>query len=159
MCRVWNGRQRGKVVDPVQTGLVGNGVHSSEQQVDGIRPPRTQSACELTPHEARDGRRAQVGVVAHRIQLDVGLDVLCKLNWTAGNIKSQQKESNVGSAVESAPVSPASPEKASSVCLFRGLVLSSVALRMLAPRMAALEAATMVKSLPVMPSKTSLSRS
>lgn len=54
------------------------------------------------------------------------------------------------------PVSPASPEKAMSVCLFRALVLSSEALRMVAPRMAALEAAMMVKSFPVMPSKTSL---
>lgn len=53
-------------------------------------------------------------------------------------------------------MSPASPEKANSVCLFKGRVLSSVALRMLAPRMAAFEAAMMVKSLPVMPSKTSL---
>lgn len=42
------------------------------------------------------------------------------------------------------------------VCEFNSLVLSSVALRMVAPRMAALEAAMMVKSLPVMPSRTSL---
>jgi hypothetical protein len=53
-------------------------------------------------------------------------------------------------------VSPASPEKAMSVCLFNARVLSSEALRMVAPRIAALEAATMVKSLPVSPSKTSL---
>ena len=53
-------------------------------------------------------------------------------------------------------MSPASPENASSVCLFRALVLSSEAFRMVAPRIAALEAAMMVKSLPVMPSRTSL---
>lgn len=55
-------------------------------------------------------------------------------------------------------VSPASPEKAMRVCLFNARVLSSEALRMVAPRIAALEAATMVKSLPVSPSKTSLER-
>jgi hypothetical protein len=53
-------------------------------------------------------------------------------------------------------VSPASPENAIKVCLFRARVLSSDALRMVAPRIAALEAAMRVKSLPVIPSKTSL---
>ena len=55
-------------------------------------------------------------------------------------------------------VSPASPEKAIRVCLFKARVLSSDALRTVAPRIAALEAATMVKSLPVNPSKTSLKK-
>lgn len=54
------------------------------------------------------------------------------------------------------PVSPASPEYAIRVCLFNCLVLSSEALRIVAPLMAALEAATRVKSLPVNPSRTSL---
>lgn len=53
-------------------------------------------------------------------------------------------------------MSPASPLKAIKVCLFSGRVLSSEALRMVAPRMAALDAAMMVKSLPVIPSSTSL---
>jgi hypothetical protein len=53
-------------------------------------------------------------------------------------------------------VSPASPTNAISVCLFSALVLSSEAFRMVAPRIAALEAAIKVKSLPVMPSRTSL---
>lgn len=53
-------------------------------------------------------------------------------------------------------MSPASPEYAISVCLLRGLVLSSATLRTVAPLMAALEAAMMVKSLPVIPSNTSL---
>lgn len=55
-------------------------------------------------------------------------------------------------------VSPASPEKAIRVCLFSARVLSSEALRIVAPRIAALEAAMMVKSLPVRPSRTSLRR-
>lgn len=42
------------------------------------------------------------------------------------------------------------------VDLFSWRVLSSLALRIVAPRMAALEAAMMVKSLPVMPRRTSL---
>ena len=54
------------------------------------------------------------------------------------------------------PVSPASPEKAIKVCVLSTRVLSSDALRMVAPRMAALEAAMRVKSLPVIPSRTSL---
>jgi hypothetical protein len=44
------------------------------------------------------------------------------------------------------------------VCLFNCLVLSSDAFRMVAPRIAALDAAIKVKSLPVMPSKTSLQK-
>ena len=55
-------------------------------------------------------------------------------------------------------MSPASPEKAIKVCLFKARVLSSDALRMVAPLMAALEAAMRVKSLPVMPNNTSLMR-
>lgn len=57
---------------------------------------------------------------------------------------------------DAVPVSPASPLKAIRVCLFRWRVLSSLVLRMLAPRMAALDAAMMVKSLPVIPRRTSL---
>lgn len=58
--------------------------------------------------------------------------------------------------VSSVPVSPASPENAMSECVFSTRVLSSEALRMVAPRIAALDAAMRVKSLPVIPSKTSL---
>ena len=54
------------------------------------------------------------------------------------------------------PVSPASPLKAMRVFLFSCLVLSSLALRMVAPRIAAFEAATMQKSFPVIPSSTSM---
>lgn len=59
-------------------------------------------------------------------------------------------------AQQDIPVSPASPEKAISVFLLSARVLSSEALRMVAPRIAALEAAMRVKSLPVMPRRTSL---
>jgi hypothetical protein len=53
-------------------------------------------------------------------------------------------------------VSPASPTNAMRTCLLSFLVLSSLALRIVAPLMAAFEAAMMVKSLPVMPRSTSL---
>lgn len=53
-------------------------------------------------------------------------------------------------------VSPASPENAINVCWVSARVLSSDALRMVAPLMAALDAAMMVKSFPVIPSRTSL---
>lgn len=53
-------------------------------------------------------------------------------------------------------VSPGSPENAIMVCLLSGLVLSSDALRTVAPRIAALDAAIKVKSLPVIPKRTSL---
>jgi hypothetical protein len=53
-------------------------------------------------------------------------------------------------------VSPASPENAINVFLLSALVLSSDAFRTVAPLIAAFEAAMRVKSLPVMPSNTSL---
>lgn len=53
-------------------------------------------------------------------------------------------------------VSPASPEKARRLCSFSSRVLSSDDLRIVAPRMAALDEAMSVKSLPVMPRSTSL---
>lgn len=53
-------------------------------------------------------------------------------------------------------VSPASPTNAMIVWSFSWRVLSSEALRIVAPRMAALEAAMIVKSLPVRPRRTSL---
>src|ERR1700744_2759041 len=55
-----------------------------------------------------------------------------------------------------APVSPAAPLKAIRLWLFRALVLSSVALRTVGPRMAALDEAMMAKSFPVMPRRTSM---
>lgn len=53
-------------------------------------------------------------------------------------------------------VSPASPLKAIKVLLFKLRVLSSEALRIVAPLMAAFDAAMRVKSFPVIPRRTSL---
>jgi hypothetical protein len=68
---------------------------------------------------------------------------------------SRQAIAVTGKLIE-IPVSPASPENAKRVCLLRSLVLSSDALRMVAPRIAALDAAMMVKSFPVIPKSISL---
>lgn len=84
--------------------------------------------------------------------MSVGLNVLCELNCEALILAYCFVAEDSGQLL----VSPASPENAIKVCWFNALVLSSEALRMVAPLMAAFEAAMMVKSLPVIPSKTSL---
>ncbi len=99
-----------------------------------------------------ESRWGQIGFVTHRIELRVGLEVLGELDCV---IVSRLMLA-VHCVLRCIPVSPASPEYAIRVCLLSCLVLSSAALRMVAPRMAALEAAIKVKSLPVMPSRTSL---
>lgn len=65
-------------------------------------------------------------------------------------------EELIDGLISNIPVSPASPLNAMRVCSFKVRVLSSLALRMVAPRIAALDAAMMVKSLPAIPSNTSL---
>lgn len=55
-------------------------------------------------------------------------------------------------------MSPASPLKAIKVFLFRARVLLSDAFRIVAPRIAALEAAMIVKSLPEIPKRASLEK-
>jgi hypothetical protein len=84
--------------------------------------------------------------------LYVCLNVLGELNCTTFSYNYNYPSV----AIPIVPVSPASPEKAINVCVLSTRVLSSDALRMVAPRMAALEAAIRVKSLPVIPSRTSL---
>ena len=54
------------------------------------------------------------------------------------------------------PVSPASPLKAIKLWVFNVRVLSSVALRIVGPRMAAFDEAIIVKSLPDIPRRTSI---
>jgi hypothetical protein len=73
-------------------------------------------------------------------------------NWTGKRSAGTYREGGKRCPL----VSPASPENAIKVCLFNARVLSSDALRIVAPLIAAFEAAMRVKSLPVMPSKTSL---
>lgn len=108
--------------------------------------------CQFTTDEMGDCRWGEIDVVAHGVKLSVGLNIFCELNCEALilvlyiSVKDE----------EYILVSPASPENAINVCWFNALVLSSEALRMVAPLIAAFEAAMRVKSLPVIPSKTSL---
>jgi len=161
---VRHGRQCREVVEPVQAGLVRDGVDAAEQQVDVVGLARPQARRQLAPDEVRQGRRREVRLVPHRVQLRVGLDVLCELDYfgegrAIGQLlgrRLQPRETTTVGRERDVLVSPASPEKASSVCLLSDLVLSSEAFRMVAPRIAALDAAIKVKSLPVIPSKTSL---
>jgi len=148
---IWDGRQRRKVVQPVQRGLVGDGVDTAEEEVDIVGFAGAERRGEFTANKVCDGRGREVDVVPHGVELGIGLDVFCELDW--------RRESQRGSVfAKRVPilVSPASPEKAMRVCWFNALVLSSDALRIVAPLIAAWEAAMMVKSLPVIPSKTSL---
>lgn len=145
--------QSRQVIHPVQTGFLRNRIQSTQEQIDGIWFPRSQAFRKLSSDEACNRRGPQVGIVSHRIQLDVGLYVLCKLHWNEISTACPIHVPVLGLEI---PVSPASPENAISVCLLSSLVLSSEAFSIVAPLMAAFEAATRVKSFPVIPSKTSL---
>jgi len=102
-------------------------------------------------------RGGEIGFIAHRVELGVGLNVLGKLDYLYYQRECPRIHPVMCWAANGAlPVSPASPENAIRVCLLRCLVLSSDAFRTVAPRMAAFEAAIKVKSLPVMPRRTSL---
>lgn len=81
------------------------------------------------------------------------MDVFGKLHWVGVRDELFRVKALEAGNI---PVSPASPLNAIRLCLFSSRVLSSVALRMVAPRIAALEAATIVKSRPVIPSRTSI---
>lgn len=72
--------------------------------------------------------------------MNVGLDVLRELYYQI-LVSLLSLEKSFGIEI---PVSPASPEKAIRVCLLSCFVLSSEALRMVAPLIAAFEAATTV---------------
>ena len=84
------------------------------------------------------------------------MNIFGELDWDEVLVEKRQNVLTVRYMRCYTPVSPASPEKAMRTFLFKFRVLSSFGLRMVAPLIAAFEAATMVKSLPVIPSKTSL---
>lgn len=72
-------RQRRQVVEPVEAGLVGDRVDTSEKEVDIVGFPRAQAGRKLTANKVGKGGRGKVGLVAHGIELGVGLDVLGEL--------------------------------------------------------------------------------
>lgn len=84
MRRIRHLRRARQIVEPVQTGLLGDGIHAAEQEVDGIRMSRPQGTSELAAHKRRQRRGAQVRLVAHAVERHVGLHVLGELHRVAG---------------------------------------------------------------------------
>lgn len=76
---IGNLRQRRKVVEPVEAGLVGDRVDTSEKKVHVVGFPRTQACRKLTADEVGKGGGGKVGLVAHGVELGIGLDVLGEL--------------------------------------------------------------------------------
>lgn len=83
MRRVGNLRTARQVIQPVQTGRLGDRIHASQQQIDVIRLPASQTPRQLAPDEAGHSTGSQVRLVAHRVQCNVCLDELCKLDSVA----------------------------------------------------------------------------
>ena len=72
-----------QIIQPIQTGLLGDGIHAAQQQIHGVWLPTPQAPGQLAPNETRDGRGTQIGLVAHAVQGDVGLDELGELDGVA----------------------------------------------------------------------------
>lgn len=72
-------RQRRKVVEPVEAGLVGDRVDTSEKEVHVVGFPGAQARRKLAADKVGKGRRGKVGPVAHGVELGVGLGVLGEL--------------------------------------------------------------------------------
>lgn len=76
-------RHRGhgrEVVDPVEVGLVRDGVNATQEEVDVVGLPRSQAGGELPPDERSNSGRREIGLVPHRVELGVRLDVFGKLD-------------------------------------------------------------------------------
>lgn len=71
--------QRRQVIEPVEAGLVGDGVDTSEKKVHVVGFPRAQARRKLTADKVGKGGGGKVGLVAHGVELGVGLDVLGEL--------------------------------------------------------------------------------
>jgi len=72
-----------QIIQPIQTRLPGNGIDTAQQQIHVIRLPTPQALGQLASDETRNGARAQIRLVPHAVQGDVGLDVLCELDCVA----------------------------------------------------------------------------
>ncbi len=55
-------------------------MHASQKKVDVIWLLGSQRGRELAADEVRHGGWGEVGLVAHRVELGVGLDVVCELD-------------------------------------------------------------------------------
>lgn len=112
----------------------------------GLLDRRLLASSPLTKLATADGAKS----VSFRIEYSLMLACIYSANCTSACQLDQWADRL------DVPVSPASPENAIKVWLFSSRVLSSDAFKIVAPLMAAFEAATMVKSFPVIPSRTSL---
>jgi hypothetical protein len=83
MRRIRQLRTTGQIVQPIQTRLLGDRIHAPKQQIHIIRLPAPQTACQFSPDEVRHCTGAQVGLVAHGVEGDVGLDELGELHSVA----------------------------------------------------------------------------
>lgn len=60
--------------------FLGDWIVSSQQQIDRVRLLGPQTSGKFTADKAGDGRRTEFRVVAHRVELNVGLDELCEVH-------------------------------------------------------------------------------
>lgn len=135
MRRIRQFRTTRQIIQPIQTRLLRDRIHtpSSRFTLYGFLLLKLLANSPLTKLATADGPRS----VSLRIEYSAMLAWMNSANWI---------------------VSPASPEKAIRLLRLSVRVLSSLDLRIVAPRMAALEAAMMTKSRPVRPRRTSLRR-
>lgn len=79
--RIWHGGKRRKVVEPVQAGLVGDRIDTAEKEVDVVGLARPQARGQLSADEVGEGGRRKIGLVPHRVQLGIRLDVFGELDY------------------------------------------------------------------------------
>jgi len=83
MSGIWHLGTAGQVIQPIQTRLPGDWIDTAQQQIHIVRLPTPQTLGQLASDETRDGAWPQIRLVAHAVQGDVGLDVLCELDGVA----------------------------------------------------------------------------
>ena len=81
VCGVGDGSAGGEVVYPVELGLFRARVEAAEEEVYGVWGSRAEGFGEFAADEGGDFVGGEVGGVAHAVELDVGLDVFCELDW------------------------------------------------------------------------------
>uniref|UniRef100_A0A0E9WTD9 Uncharacterized protein n=1 Tax=Anguilla anguilla TaxID=7936 RepID=A0A0E9WTD9_ANGAN len=82
--------QGGQVVHVVEPGAVGL-VIAGQQQVHVVRGPTAKVICEVLASEICSGSRAELITIPHLIELDILLNVLCKLHGVACLSNTQQQ--------------------------------------------------------------------
>ena len=83
MRRIRHLRTTRQIVQPIQTRLLGDRIHAPQQQIHRVRLPTPQTPRQLPTHKACYCAGTQIGLVAHAVQRDVGLDELGELDGVA----------------------------------------------------------------------------